>query len=287
MQTLEGSESKTAAPSMQARMYQHWTKTIAEYSARRLTRDSDKLPAIQSIAAEMSATINDTYITTAGMWKANLKHDLLWQVVSGPATTPSKYRAPSWSWASLDARLQWWEGLVFPKASLPLKSQASFDVLDVIEFGPEDAQKSMLKVKAILKPLVTIRECTYEDRWVYGDRGSFPYDVYVSVSPPVQYDPPARPELQQQLVEQGNVVLFAVGNLDLDGKDGLHVSGRTLAYLHVDNSYHPSGLILEWVDDTEGTWKRVGVASVFKDLIETYLTPCFAEDDRPVEVTII
>lgn len=53
---------------MKRRLYERWRQTVGVYSKWRLTKDFDRLPAIQSIASEMAPFIHDKYIARAGMW---------------------------------------------------------------------------------------------------------------------------------------------------------------------------------------------------------------------------
>lgn len=85
-----------------------WQQILESYSARSLTFEKDKLPAIAGIAWRFSRrnpVQNDAYL--AGLWQSHLPEGLLWYhdlPADWTATRPSRYRAPSWSWASLDCR---------------------------------------------------------------------------------------------------------------------------------------------------------------------------------------
>ncbi|KAK1781443.1 heterokaryon incompatibility protein-domain-containing protein [Copromyces sp. CBS 386.78] len=81
-----------------------WALLVAEYSERRLTKQSDKLVAISGLAEELSNGWNGiTYL--AGLWSYCFRQNLLWTCTN---VTDSKERntdvAPSWSWASLSAK---------------------------------------------------------------------------------------------------------------------------------------------------------------------------------------
>lgn len=69
----------------------------------------DKLPAISSIASYFANTINDTYL--AGLWSNNFLELLLWRR-GGSATRSPSWRAPSWSFFSVDGHIH------FPESSL-------------------------------------------------------------------------------------------------------------------------------------------------------------------------
>lgn len=80
-----------------------WKDTVMEFSRRRLTKDSDKLPALAGLAARYARSSGFTYL--AGLWAEDLPIGLLWSVNmpvdgQGPSERSSEYRAPSWSWAS-------------------------------------------------------------------------------------------------------------------------------------------------------------------------------------------
>jgi hypothetical protein len=73
-----------------------WLRTVKEMSSRILTFPDDKLPALSGVAAEFSRMTGSKYL--AGLWDVDLHRGLLW---NGSGTiAASKYRAPSWSWAS-------------------------------------------------------------------------------------------------------------------------------------------------------------------------------------------
>lgn len=71
---------------------------VDNYSARNLTKASDKFPAFSGIVQRLQPVLGD-YL--AGLWRRDIVRGLWWvkEVGGGPV---SKYRAPSWSWASVD-----------------------------------------------------------------------------------------------------------------------------------------------------------------------------------------
>ncbi|KAB8211860.1 heterokaryon incompatibility protein-domain-containing protein [Aspergillus parasiticus] len=77
----------------------HWHHLVQQYSRCSLTYPSDKLPAISGIAKEYSRLLGSAYV--AGLWQDFLVDELSWQ--SEPhCTAVNEYRAPSWSWASVN-----------------------------------------------------------------------------------------------------------------------------------------------------------------------------------------
>jgi Heterokaryon incompatibility protein (HET) len=101
-----------------ATVFWDWQTMIKHYTKRRLTRQSDRLPAISGIAASVQKVTSSRYL--AGLWEDNLVSDLQWKLHpalrdDAPPTFSSKdfrfrflrampaYRAPTFSWASIDS----------------------------------------------------------------------------------------------------------------------------------------------------------------------------------------
>ncbi|KAH7071848.1 heterokaryon incompatibility protein-domain-containing protein, partial [Paraphoma chrysanthemicola] len=84
--------------------YWAWERVVERYSRRSLTVSDDKLPAISGLARFFHTSFDlpeCNYL--AGLWKSYLVEGLLWHVTgSRPHSRPTKWRAPSWSWASID-----------------------------------------------------------------------------------------------------------------------------------------------------------------------------------------
>ncbi|RKL41456.1 hypothetical protein BFJ72_g5348 [Fusarium proliferatum] len=104
-----------------------WDFLVESYSRRQLSFETDKLPAIAGMARWLQQQTGETYL--AGLWKEHICQDLLWRkypyeemrpvwadrsrrYVYGPGKPlppfkkPKAYRAPSWSWASLDGSVK-------------------------------------------------------------------------------------------------------------------------------------------------------------------------------------
>lgn len=76
-----------------------WCEIVERYSDRALTKESDRLVAISSIARELSKILGNNYV--AGLWSNDLIPQLLWSTSAGRARY-EEYIAPSWSWASIN-----------------------------------------------------------------------------------------------------------------------------------------------------------------------------------------
>lgn len=99
-----------------------WYNSViaATYSHRSLTRPDDKLPAISGIARVFYHHLHRANLTyVAGVWagasddhvndidlSSVFAQGLAWRR-RGPVTRSVQYRAPSFSWAALDAQIEW------------------------------------------------------------------------------------------------------------------------------------------------------------------------------------
>ncbi|KAI1300819.1 heterokaryon incompatibility protein-domain-containing protein [Xylaria venustula] len=82
-----------------------WHEIVEEYSYLSLTFERDKFPALSGVAKQMQRFREARYV--AGLWEDNLIEDLLWRTFALSAERPSKWRAPTWSWASINGRVQY------------------------------------------------------------------------------------------------------------------------------------------------------------------------------------
>jgi hypothetical protein len=82
----------------------NWHSLIGFYSRGRLSYTSDKLLAISGLARQyMSRNRLKESDYAVGLWKPQLPQALLWRTDKG--SRPHKYRAPSWSWASIEGEI--------------------------------------------------------------------------------------------------------------------------------------------------------------------------------------
>ncbi|PQE12083.1 heterokaryon incompatibility protein [Rutstroemia sp. NJR-2017a BVV2] len=97
---------KTELPEIAGLVHSHWWSFLWSYSRCGITKGEDKLIAISGIAKEMRTTLGGEYL--AGLWQFNLCQDLLWFVEFSfeySSRRPERarpWRAPTWSWASID-----------------------------------------------------------------------------------------------------------------------------------------------------------------------------------------
>jgi hypothetical protein len=108
---LKGSylrKSRGFKPDVALNAYSYWDWLVEDFSLGRLTYATDKLVALSAIASEMQQHLGSQYL--AGLWRAHLPYQLLWEVRGvqwlAQSSRPSEYIAPSWSWASVTGRVE-------------------------------------------------------------------------------------------------------------------------------------------------------------------------------------
>ena len=82
-----------------------WWDIVPEYTTRALTRGTDKLVALSGIAKGLQPLWKRRYL--AGLWEDELLMGLRWQLdgYQKRAPRPTPFRAPTWSWASIDGHV--------------------------------------------------------------------------------------------------------------------------------------------------------------------------------------
>ncbi|KIX10246.1 uncharacterized protein Z518_01327 [Rhinocladiella mackenziei CBS 650.93] len=84
-----------------------WYRTVEEYTRLHISYPSDTLPALAALTQRMHKLRPDDMFL-AGLWNNTLLFDLLWKAPSRPKFRRlAKWRAPTWSWASVEVPVNW------------------------------------------------------------------------------------------------------------------------------------------------------------------------------------
>jgi len=97
-------------------LQEFWQLLVEEYSRLKLTHQTDRLPALSGIAATVAGLLSNqlggeqsrpnTYL--AGIWSKDLPAALYWTCSPG-SRRPSRYRAPTFSWASIEGPVTYYK----------------------------------------------------------------------------------------------------------------------------------------------------------------------------------
>jgi hypothetical protein len=83
-----------------------WRAIVQDYTKRKLTLSTDKMPAIAGVAREIGKLTGMEYL--GGLWRENMLQDLMWYARTHewrnrPAYPDGFPQAPTWSWAAVEA----------------------------------------------------------------------------------------------------------------------------------------------------------------------------------------
>ncbi|KAL2074110.1 hypothetical protein VTL71DRAFT_7888 [Oculimacula yallundae] len=251
--------SPTAVPSVHC--FEVWNRVVETYSKTKLTKPTDKLIALGGIAKIMSRRIlngkDEDYI--AGMWRDNLESQLLWRVDpilrkdgkfddhSSDRPGMDEYRAPSFSWAAIDAK----QGV---KCG------------DVTDFGTDAAEDLMIKIENVMLKHKTADRFGLLTPGGYLELKGVLKKVNIVDSPRTGYT-----RYHWQLVRSGEVLEepYKIIYLDAPSSDQKHIIGpnRGVYCLPVcrDRSAEPKELIcllLLAIAGTPNTFKRIGLTKI-------------------------
>ena len=120
-------------------MREHWFSIVEDYSQRNLTRETDKLPALFGLV-QTSAQSRGAYF--AGLFRMDMPSALLWRSRLPYShdeiqpQRPKRYRAPTWSWASVEGAIMYEsqrlnEAVGTGKPGLVEHDFGSFTILDL------------------------------------------------------------------------------------------------------------------------------------------------------------
>ena len=118
-----------------------WFAVIQDYTCRKLTKESDKLYAIDGLANLFKSSINGPYCY--GLWLKHIHEGLLWMSSNGRMQRPRIIRAPSWSWASLD-------GAINHLHTLQPKANDVYSMAQIVQFA--GGEPNLMRTTHIVEP---------------------------------------------------------------------------------------------------------------------------------------
>ncbi|EEH42056.2 hypothetical protein PAAG_03977 [Paracoccidioides lutzii Pb01] len=235
-----------------------WRTMVSCYTALLLTKSKDRLPAISGIAKDLAARRKSRYL--AGLWEETLNDDLLWIVPSRSwykKARPHPRNAPTWSWASVETYIHYWDGVLFTsleeekgelRERLPYthfstikKCEITWSAVD--EFGT--IAGGFLTISGLVVEGVLEREVEL----LQGEGESIVH--YVSL--PSRY---LRLEMKADYL------------LDLDGpgqtRPGAKVLCMRMSAMQEGSTDHLISLVLKDSSETRGCFERIGIVVLAK-----------------------
>ncbi|KAF4975744.1 hypothetical protein FZEAL_7521 [Fusarium zealandicum] len=148
---------------IRTKAYHHlWCDLVEKYMKCGITVFSDKMIAMAGLASHFQPLLaNDEY--TAGFWRSQLPKTLCWTVNLGHSGfktyRPAQYRAPSWSWASVEGHMYFYHKTHGAQGS---SSREVCKVLNVglVRAGPSptgDLKGGYIKMRGRLLPVQLVQ----------------------------------------------------------------------------------------------------------------------------------
>lgn len=151
---LESPSSLEVSPTVRNAL-RIWSRAVNDYTEKNsadyknLTNPADKLVAISAIMRELQPYMNCAYL--AGHWETDLICQLGWSAQRN-STRPTTYRAPSWSWASVDTCVSYFGRMYDTLLSIQKHFYPLAEVLSVnVEPLTEDTMGQVKSGELILK----------------------------------------------------------------------------------------------------------------------------------------
>lgn len=120
LESLKSGQLRLAASRHLYQSLEHWDEVVRQFTRRKLTYNSDRLPALSSLAEQLGSIKLDGYY--AGIWGYSLLegNGLWWRRLpddtdnsKANVSRTQEYSAPSWSWAACDGEVEFedpWRG---------------------------------------------------------------------------------------------------------------------------------------------------------------------------------
>lgn len=224
-----------------------WATLVTTYSTLNITYGSDRLPALAGIISALQTLTTDTCY--AGLWKKHFLNGLLWYVHG--AVRPKVYRAPSWSFASVDGEIAYF-------IDMHWHDETAAHVAKLVDCEVVPLRNNVLGELKGGHATITGPFTTLED------------------SPEFQHT--SRMEYWNSTIRMGNGSLRdAMARWDFEAD-----SGTKAPILMITSNV---GLLIRAVDLDRNRWIRLGIVEVYEETEEETVfesfTPALTEQDYP------
>jgi hypothetical protein len=221
-------------------IFNGWPTIIEDYSLRKLTFSGDKLTALSALASEFAQSTKVRYL--AGLWDERLDLQLLWQLADRNVlgTRPKPYRAPSWSWAAVDSRIEW-------------KIRKTHPMVEFLETAVI-SEHTLAPFGAIKNAFIKLRGRTVTARWYYNCSSTFLHTDLTSTET----------QTQSQISRMGTSILSMSADANEDWRTAEQAAYKDVTLLMLVERKSPmfatyEGLVLTGFGEGEDSYQRVGI----------------------------
>lgn len=289
-----------------------WFDLVEEYSNRNLSFGADKLPAFYGIAQRLQTGGFGFGKYAAGLWEGAMLVCLLWTTAyqlgsdeypTGQKDRPSTFRAPTWSWASIDAQT-WYQD---DHLHLMKTATRRCEVYDyhIIPSGNAGAVKAaQLRIRSFVIPVELElnedekhrRDHQQQWRMIAGDttcgftpdaptydleeverlqRKELPMSALASVSKKKRstwkkmftkdksQKTPAVEKLASESSNRGQILCILLAHGSNTYQHRNPESGSTARAIPGENNYQGLGLVIKPSSHVEGAYERIGLVVLY------------------------
>lgn len=141
------------------RIWMLWQGFVETFSLRRLSFEPDKLPALAGLAEQYVGHLQQRFgrkpVYLAGLWDVFLLRQICWSVQYSRMSwrpdgqykpkRPKEWRAPTWSWCSVEAPIKIIEARVFETSAEVIEAVTEPKYPDLYPFGPVKSGRLVLR----------------------------------------------------------------------------------------------------------------------------------------------
>lgn len=216
-----------------------WHVICAQYSARKLTYPTDRLPALSSVAKRIDMPdVLGRYL--AGIWECNLPKGLFWwseftnSALHPPAIKThwrdKTHQIPTWSWLSIEGRVSTW-GMIEACLIVVRVVVISYTVSSNDDYGT--CEEGIITLEGVGVPIEVVD----------AKRSGGPSDKEV------------------RLIGEEHSVDFYTDENPFEYSEQDSKTGELLAFLFGYTNMHSQAMILKQVPGTNNRYERLGIAN--------------------------
>jgi hypothetical protein len=266
----------------------NWQRLVQEYTSLQLSFPTDIFPAIQGLAKKCPGVLGKYY---AGLWEHTIIYGLTWHLFwnDSKRPRPQKWRAPTWSWASVYGEIRF--SLCRCKPGQYSYTFATIVSVVTIPVG-EDAMGELSDAWLIIRGLCVVG--TLQENPVYQEFPThtitIPHDVIQSSSS----GPICIGLTQDSVAEHGGRTVYLDYPIEEPGR--YHVpDGSEVLIMKIDETCDPQEdfkvrgwLILRRVDQVKKIYERIGVIKMkASDDDSGLMEKWYEHSAKEMEVTVI
>jgi len=248
------------------KLLSRWQDMVEEYTERRLSFATDRLPAFAGVAAEMVDALGMRYC--AGLWAETMPIGLLWErsncTEMGRPVNEAR-SAPSWSWASVDAPVSFLLPLtVLEERWRKPTVHASVEEIRCVPQGLDELGRVKLRESYVMLVAEVVQGSLWFERERSGKRSFETYRCRLGAARQHGYNGPTQLTRRSYLLQVGETepIMF-VPDVSPCARDGTWIwEGEEALYcakiLESDECFY--WLVMKRIDDGEVfSYERIGV----------------------------